>query len=238
MFPREALMGTACRCAPRRARGTRYSLVMDTAQRIAQFENMTTADPSNEMAHFSLARAYAEVGRFGEAAAAYLRCVEIVPDMSKAYQMAGEALIKAGDTGRAGEVLTKGYEVAMLKGDMMPARAMGDMLKSLGKSPPEVKGADEASPGGAGAGSFVCTRTGRAGTKLASPPFKGPIGQWIFDNISAETWRSWIGQGTKVINELRLDLSREQDAETYDRYMHEYLGIDESLLARLRSGRG
>ena len=72
---------------------------------------------------------------------------------------------------------------------------------------------------------------------MAAPPFRGPVGQWIFEHISAETFREWIGQGTKVINELRLDLSRDQDAETYDRYMREYLGIDDELLAQLRGAR-
>ena len=62
-------------------------------------------------------------------------------------------------------------------------------------------------------GTFVCLRTGRPGTKLDKPPFRGRLGQWIFENISAETWKDWIGQGTKVINELRLDFSRERDQE-------------------------
>jgi Fe-S cluster biosynthesis and repair protein YggX len=61
------------------------------------------------------------------------------------------------------------------------------------------------------------------------------VGQWIFDTISAETWRDWIGQGTKVINELRLDFSRDSDQEIYDRHMREYLGIDDELLAQLRA---
>ena len=42
-------------------------------------------------------------------------------------------------------------------------------------------------------------------------------------------------QGTKVINEMRLDLSRDEDSETYDRQMREYLGIDDALLEQIRS---
>lgn len=206
---------------------------MDIAQRIAQFENMANADPSNEMAHFSLGRAYIEAGRFAEGAASYLRCTEIVPDMSKAFQMAGEALIKAGQKERAGEVLMKGYEVAAKKGDRMPRDAMGELLKSIGQSPPRVAGAPSDAEIAA-SGSFICSKTGRAGRQLAAPPFKGPVGKWIFEHISSETWNAWIGQGTKVINELRLDLSRDQDSETYDKYMREYLGIDDALLAELR----
>jgi Fe-S cluster biosynthesis and repair protein YggX len=82
-------------------------------------------------------------------------------------------------------------------------------------------------------GTFLCTRTGKPGHKLVRPPFKGPIGQWIFDNISKETFDEWIRQGTKVINELRLDLSREQDSQTYDKHMRDYLGIDDELVEKL-----
>ena len=52
---------------------------------------------------------------------------------------------------------------------------------------------------------------------------------------AAETWADWIGQGTKVINELRLDLSSEESQDTYDRHMYEFLGIDDELLAQLQS---
>lgn len=64
---------------------------------------------------------------------------------------------------------------------------------------------------------------------------RGPMGRWIVENISAETWKAWIGQGTKVINELRLDFSKDKDQETYDRQMREYLGIDDDLYAKLQS---
>ena len=53
------------------------------------------------------------------------------------------------------------------------------------------------------------------------------------DNISQETWRQWIGQGTKVINELRLDFTRDRDQEIYDQQMREYLGIDEEAMKEI-----
>lgn len=207
---------------------------MDLQQRIAQFENMAQADPENEMAHFSLAGAYVQAGRFADAAESYLRCTQVNPDMSKAYQLAGDALVKAGEPGRAVELLTKGYEVAALKGDLMPKRAIAELLKSLGKPVPEVEGEDTTVEALIASGAFVCSKTGRPGHQMDRPPFRGPVGLWIHENISRETFDDWIRQGTKVINELRLDLSRDQDADTYDRYMREYLGIDDDLYARLK----
>lgn len=208
---------------------------MDINQRIAQFEAMVRpeADPNNDMAWFSLGGAYAQAGRPADAAKAYQRCVEINPGMSKAYQLGGAAMIDAGLHAQAGEFLTRGFKVADEKGDVMPRKAIGDILTKLGLPVPQIAAAARAAEAPAPAGSFICKRTGRPGTKMDKPPFRGPVGEWIAANISAETWTAWIGQGTKVINEMRLDLSREQDGEIYDQHMREYLGIDEALFAEL-----
>lgn len=208
---------------------------MDISQRIAQFENMTKADPENEMAHFSLGGAYAQAGRHADAAASYLRCVELAPGMSKAYQLAGESYIKAGNRDMAAQVLTRGYVVASEAGDFLPKKAIATALEQIGRPVPEVAGKAAPAPASTaagGGGAFMC-RTGRPGTKMDRPPFKGRVGEWIAANISKETWSTWIGQGTKVINELRLDLSKEQDAATYDQAMYDYLGMDDEVLAGL-----
>ncbi len=205
---------------------------MDASERIAQFRNMAIADPTNEMAHFSLGNALLQAGQPAEAAAALQRCLELQPQMSKAYQLAGQALEQAGRRDEAIAMLTRGYEVAAGRGDAMPAGAMADLLRRLGAPVPEVKAAQK--PAGAGGGSFVCQRTGRPGTQLPKPPFRGPLGQHIYETISAETWQQWVGQGTKVINELRLDLSRDEHARIYDQHMIEFLGLEE-FVQSLRS---
>ncbi len=218
---------------------------MDLAARIAQFENMAKADPTNEMAHFSLGSAYAQAGRHADAAESYLKAVGLMPDMSKAYQLAGDALIKANQTERAKSVLTQGYIIAAQKGDLMPKTAIGSLLKDLGETPPEVAETRGGSGTAAGPvatahsgpvpdGMLVCRKTGRLGTKMNRVPFKGPVGEWIAAHITKETFfQGWVPQGTKVINELRLDLSRDKDQETYDQHMREYLGIDEALYQQL-----
>lgn len=203
----------------------------EVSERIARFENMAAADPTNEMAHFSLGSAYQQAGRHAEAAQSFEKCLELNPEMSKAYQLAGEAMIKAGWADKAVAILNEGYEVAARKGDHMPKQAIAELLESIGRETPKL---DDDVEQQASRGQFICQRTGRPGTQLDDPPIRGPIGQWIQENISAETWREWIGQGTKVINELRLDFSREQDQQTYDMYMYEFLGIDEELLKELR----
>lgn len=199
---------------------------MDIETRIAQFEKMATDDPTNDMAHFSLGGAYQQAGRFEDAAESYIRCIELNPAMSKAYQLAGAALIATDQPDRAGEILTTGYTEAAKRGDLMPKRAMGDMLEQLKLPVPEV---EEQKAGPAPDGSFICRKTGRPSHQMDHPPFRGALGEWIHQNISQETFQLWIGQGTKVINELRLDLSQDKDVDTYDAHMREYLGIDDVM---------
>jgi len=204
-------------------------------ERIANFERMAHADPANEMAHFSLGNAYLQAERFAEAAQSLEACLNLAPEMSKAWQLCGQAQIGAGWSDKAVETLNRGYEVAASKGDRMPQQAIAELLRGIGREPPtlapEVEVAADALRAGGG---FVCARTGRPGTKLDAPPFRGAVGAWVQQNISAETWKAWIGQGTKVINELRLDFSRDRDQETYDQHMHEYFGLDAELLAQIR----
>ena len=199
--------------------------------RIAQFEHMAREDPDNEMAHFSLGSQYLKADRFADAARSFGRCIELNPEMSKAYELAGRALIADGDRTAAAEILRTGYTVAASRGDVLPRDAIAESLAELDEPLPEVDLAD--APADEAAGNFVCQRTGRAGNQLPDPPLRGPLGQWIFENISQETWNDWIGQGTKVINELRLDFSRDEDQAVYDQHMCEFLGLEPEEYQRL-----
>lgn len=205
----------------------------DTSERIAQFEHMASADPENEMAHFSLGSAYLEEGRAAEASKSLTKAIELNPEMSRAYELAGQAMINAGWTDQAVDTLNTGFQVAAGKGERKVMSGIEELLESLGRSAPEVTDESKQRAENLNAsGSFVCQRTGRPGHQLDSPPFRGPIGQWIYEHIASETWNEWIGQGTKVINELRLDFSREEDQDVYDRHMYEYLGIDPEEIRR------
>jgi tetratricopeptide (TPR) repeat protein len=203
-------------------------------ERIDQFEKMAVEDPDNDMAHFSLGNAYLKGGRFEEAAISLERAIGINAELSKAYQLAGQALIESGRQDKAATLLEVGYEVAARRGDVMPRDAIAGLLAGIGREPPKLSEefqarAEQLSQ----TGDFTCRATGRPGTQLPEPPMRGPLGQWIQEHVAAETWREWILQGPKVINELRLDFSREEDQQVYDGYMCEFLGIDEKLYGEL-----
>jgi Fe-S cluster biosynthesis and repair protein YggX len=44
---------------------------------------------------------------------------------------------------------------------------------------------------------------------LEKPPFKGSLGERIFQNVSAQAWRIWLDHSKMLINEFRLDLTSE-----------------------------
>jgi len=203
---------------------------MDVADRITQFEQLVKDDPTSDITYFSLGNAYAEAGRHQDAATSYERCIALNMNMSRAYQLAAEQYIALGENDKALRLLNDGFEIARRNGDMKVKEAMEKQFSQIGAEPPKDEVID---PADLPEGSFVCNRSKRLGHKMDRPPFRGAVGAWIGENISKETWDEWIKQGTKVINELRLDLSKDEDSETYDRYMREYLGINDELLAQL-----
>jgi Fe-S cluster biosynthesis and repair protein YggX len=196
-------------------------------QRIEQWEKMAHEDPDNAMGWFSLGNAYKEAERDEEAGRALRKAIELDPAYSRAYQILGQVLIRQQAEPQAIEVLTQGYTVAAEHGDVMPQRAMESLLEKVGAPVPQVE-TKQAAPVPAGGDQIMDRRTGKPGTKLTGPPFKGPVGQFIADHYSAETWNEWIAQGTKVINELRLDFSRLDHQNMYDQYMMEWLGFTEA----------
>ncbi len=196
-------------------------------QRIAQWEKMTQEAP-DDMAYFSLGSAYREAGRYDEAAAAFASAIEHNEGMSRAYQYLGEAQMKLGHNDAAGPTLTKGYAVAAERGDVMPQRSIEAMLGKLGLPLPKVESAQakRAAVEAESAGRMVLDkRAGVPQPKLDGPPMRGPVGEFIFAHFGQITWSQWIGQGTKVINELRLDFSKPEHQDTYEQQMLEWLGV-------------
>ena len=49
-----------------------------------------------------------------------------------------------------------------------------------------------------------CIKLGREAEGLDSAPWPGELGEKIYDNISREAWKEWLGQQTILINEKNL----------------------------------
>lgn len=208
--------------AQRRSYNTPMSNLDD---RIAQWEQMCREAP-DDMAYFSLGNAYKEADRLADAADAYAKAIEHNDTMSRAYHMRGQALIKLDKADEAGTVLTKGYEVAAKLGDVMPQKSIAALLEKLNLPVPETEDFAAKKAQIEASGEMVLDkRTGQPQSKLPDPPMRGPVGAYIYANFGQDTWREWIGMGTKVINELRLDFSNPEHQNAYEQHMLEWLGV-------------
>src|SRR5688572_30986077 len=90
----------------------RAGTMADVDTRIEQFKKMAADDPKNELGHFSLGRAYLEAGRHDEATASFNRVIELNANLSRAYHLLAQSLLKQGDRAAAVERLTAGVQVA------------------------------------------------------------------------------------------------------------------------------
>jgi len=206
--------------------------IMDIEARIQQFANMVEADPDNELGHFSLGKALLDAGRFSEAVRPLQRTLQLNPTYSKAYHLLGRAQLESGLRQEALVTLKRGYEVAAERGDVMPRNEIATLLAELGEALPDATGtavppAKQQPALGGQADGFQCSRCGRPHGKMPERPFKGPLGEKILACVCQECWREWIGMGTKVINEMGLQLSDPRSQSIYDEYMKEFLQIED-----------
>lgn len=194
-------------------------------ERIAQWEQMCREAP-DDMAYFSLGNAYKEADRLDDAEQAYAKALEHNPQMSRAYHTRGQTLMKLDRNDEAGKVLLKGYEVAAELGDVMPQKSIAALLGKLGLDLPEVEDYNARKQEVEASGEQVLDkRTGQPQNKLPDPPMRGPVGAYIYAHFGQTTWNEWIGMGTKVINELRLDFSNPAHQDVYEQHMLEWLGV-------------
>lgn len=51
-----------------------------------------------------------------------------------------------------------------------------------------------------------CVKLNQEAEGLNAPPFPGPLGEKIFNQVSKEAWKMWLAHQTMLINEYRLSL--------------------------------
>ena len=74
-----------------------------------------------------------------------------------------------------------------------------------------------------------CVKLGKEAPGLERAPYPGPLGQRIFEHISAEAWAKWLNQQTMLINENRLSPRRAEDRKFLEQAMESYLFNDASV---------
>ncbi len=67
-----------------------------------------------------------------------------------------------------------------------------------------------------------CVKLGRDAEGLDKPPFRGDLGERVFQNVSKEAWRTWLEHSKMIINEFRLDLTSEQGQRVWMTELERY----------------
>ena len=68
-----------------------------------------------------------------------------------------------------------------------------------------------------------CVKLGKELEGLNEVPFDNhPLGQKIYDNVSAEAWRMWVEHMKMVMNEYRLNLGVRESQEFLIKQMEEF----------------
>lgn len=197
-------------------------------ERIAQFRNMTEAEPDDELGHFRLGQLLAEDNQHAEAAKSFQRAMVIEPNFSKVYQLLGLSQKQLGRVAEAVETWTTGWRVAENRGDRIPRDEMAKLLKEHGAPVPEApKETEDLGP----ETGFKCNRSmcaaGRHAVQLTAAPLADPVYERIQREICSACWKDWLNNFSfKVINELRLDLSSEFGQEEYDKNMFEFFDFE------------
>ena len=75
-----------------------------------------------------------------------------------------------------------------------------------------------------------CAKLGRELPGLEEPPWPGPLGQRIYENISQEAWEMWEERMKMVLNEYRLLPFQKEAQALITKQMEEFLFGDSSSL--------
>ena len=68
-----------------------------------------------------------------------------------------------------------------------------------------------------------CVKLGREAEGLEFPPYPGPLGKRIWENVSKEAWQQWLKHQTMLVNENRLNLADQRARQYLARQMEQFL---------------
>jgi Fe-S cluster biosynthesis and repair protein YggX len=67
-----------------------------------------------------------------------------------------------------------------------------------------------------------CAKFDRDMEGLDKPPFKGEMGQKLFETVSKDAWKSWLEHSKMLVNEYRLDLTSPQGQKIWMAECHKF----------------
>ena len=67
-----------------------------------------------------------------------------------------------------------------------------------------------------------CIKLGTTAEGLDKPPFRGELGQKVYETVSKEAWKKWLEHSKMLINEYRLDLVSEAGQRIWMKELENY----------------
>ncbi len=68
-----------------------------------------------------------------------------------------------------------------------------------------------------------CAKLNKEAEGLDHQPYPNDLGKRIFENISKEAWKAWVGHSTMLVNEYRVDVSSKSGTEFLLKQCEAYL---------------
>ncbi len=75
-----------------------------------------------------------------------------------------------------------------------------------------------------------CIKLGKELPGLDKPPFKGELGQKLYDSVSKDAWRMWLEHSKMLVNEYRLDMTNPTHQKTWFAECEKYFWGEGSAL--------
>jgi Fe-S cluster biosynthesis and repair protein YggX len=73
-----------------------------------------------------------------------------------------------------------------------------------------------------------CVKLGRELPGLDRPPWKGPLGQRIYENVSKDAWHMWVDHSKMLLNEFRLNPLDPRSQQIMEEQMEQFFFGDGS----------
>ena len=77
-------------------------------------------------------------------------------------------------------------------------------------------------PGGGGGRTVFCAKLQRELPALDAPPWPGPLGQRIYEQISADAWGQWEERMKMILNEYRLMPWQKEAQQLVAKHMEDF----------------
>ncbi len=103
-----------------------------SSEKIEKFAALIARDPTDELARFTLARAFLDAGRTADARAHFEVLVAQKPDWLMAWLLLGRTLADAGDRDAARAAITTARELAIAQNHKDPQLEAEELLEELG----------------------------------------------------------------------------------------------------------